>query len=116
MNHRSKPPGHVAVPLFLFGGLSVGLGVVAEMIGAFRIPTEMLREAWQSGGLTGCQWSIEAQERRFVRRKQITRRLLDEDPFHLARTATRRTPSTTYPDQFAGSVDCKREDGEIPLS
>jgi hypothetical protein len=51
MNDRAKPPGHVAVPLFLFGVLSVALGVVAEMVGAFRVPTEMLREAWQSGGL-----------------------------------------------------------------
>ena len=51
MPSRVKPIGHVAAPLFLFGVLSVALGVVAEMIGVFRVPTEILREAWQSGGL-----------------------------------------------------------------
>ena len=51
MNYRAKPPGHVAVPLFLFGVLSIALGVVAEMVGVFRVPNQMLREAWQSGGL-----------------------------------------------------------------
>lgn len=51
MAFRAKPRGHVAVPLLIFGGLAILLGMVAEMRGIFTAPTAFLLEAWQSGGL-----------------------------------------------------------------
>ncbi|YCM43685.1 hypothetical protein V2O64_20480 [Verrucomicrobiaceae bacterium 227] len=51
MSQFEKPAGHFAVPLIIFGFVSLLLGVATELMGVFGGLTESLREACLDGGL-----------------------------------------------------------------
>ena len=51
MSHRAQPVGHVMLPLFVFGAVSLLLGTAPEVMGVFNGATEALRGWWRSGGL-----------------------------------------------------------------
>ena len=51
MSHRAQPVGHVLLPLFVFGAVSLLLGTATEVMGVFNGATEALRGWWRSGGL-----------------------------------------------------------------
>ena len=51
MSHRAQPVGHVMLPLFVFGAVSLLLGTATEVMGVFNGATETLRGWWRSGGL-----------------------------------------------------------------
>ena len=53
MPSRAKPPGHVAAPLILFGVLSVGLGVVAEIFGVPALFLHAVPLVVNDAGLVG---------------------------------------------------------------
>jgi len=52
MSQFEKPAGRYAVPLIIFGFVSLLLGVATELLGIFGGLTESLREACMNGGLT----------------------------------------------------------------
>jgi hypothetical protein len=51
MSQSEKPAGHFAVPLIIFGFVSLLLGVAIELMGIFGGFTESLRETCLNGGL-----------------------------------------------------------------
>lgn len=51
MSQFEKPAGRVAIPLLIFGVLSLVMGVATELMGVLRGPSGYLRNACVEGGL-----------------------------------------------------------------
>jgi len=50
MSHSPRPKGLFAIPLFIFGFVSLFLGLAIEALGLLAHPTLVLRESLEAGG------------------------------------------------------------------